>query len=182
MIQGDLTRPPIRRESMELIYSIGVLHHLDEPAAGFRTLAPLLTRDGTLVAWLYAREGNETILMFLDPLRRLTGRLSLAMVRGLASLMAGAVWVGLKALYGPARSRPALRRLLPYESYLSDLAAFPFREVHSIVFDQFLPPMAHYMRRDEVERCFRDGGLILRSLRWHYRNSWAATGARDRLF
>src|SRR5207302_7922580 len=42
VIQGDLTRPPLRPESMELIYSIGVLHHLPEPEAGFRALAPLL--------------------------------------------------------------------------------------------------------------------------------------------
>src|SRR5256885_13161902 len=28
VVQGDLTRPPFRLESVDLIYSIGVLHHL----------------------------------------------------------------------------------------------------------------------------------------------------------
>ena len=75
--------------------------------------------------------------------------------------------------------RPWLRPLLPYESYLTDLAEFPFREVHSIAFDQLLAPVAHYMSRADVERCFEESGLMLRSLRWHHRNSWAACGARS---
>jgi hypothetical protein len=67
---------------------------------------------------------------------------------------------------------------LPYQSYLCDLAAFPFREIHSIAFDQLLAPVAHYMPRSEVERCFAEGGLDLRGIRWHHANSWAAWGSR----
>jgi len=36
VIQGDLTHPPLRDETMDLIYSIGVLHHIPVPEAGFR--------------------------------------------------------------------------------------------------------------------------------------------------
>jgi SAM-dependent methyltransferase len=179
VVQGDLTRPPLRAESFDLIYSIGVLHHLREPAAGFRGLAPLLAPEARFVAWLYAREGNGWVVGLVDPARRLTSRLPLGLVRPLAWLLTVPLWLGLKILYGPARSRPWLRRLLPYQSYLCDLAAFPFREIHSIAFDQLLAPVAHYMPRAAVERCFAQGGLDLRSLRWHHANSWAAWGLRQ---
>jgi SAM-dependent methyltransferase len=178
VIQGDLTRPPLRPESLDLIYSIGVLHHLPEPEMGFRALAPLLRPGGLFVAWLYAREGNGWVLALVDPARRLTSRLPLPLVSGLAWVITVPLWIALRLLYAPARTRARLSRILPYSSYLTDLVPFPFREVHSIAFDQFLAPVAHYMPRARVERCFAEGGLALESLRWHHANSWAASGAR----
>ena len=86
------------------------------------------------------------------------------------------VWLALRTVYAAARAWVPLRRCLPYSSYLVDLVPFPFREVHSIVFDQLLAPVAHYMSRDEVERCFAQSGLALTSLRWHHANSWSAAG------
>ncbi|MGH7275934.1 MAG: methyltransferase domain-containing protein [Candidatus Rokuibacteriota bacterium] len=179
VVQGDLTRPPFRPASMDLIYSIGVLHHLPEPEAGFRALAPLLAPSGRFVAWLYAREGNGWVLALVDPARRLTSRLPLPLVSAFAWILTVPLWIALRLLYAPARGRSWLRRLLPYESYLSDLVPFPFREVHSIAFDQLLAPVAHYMPREHVERCFAKGGLTLLSLRWHHANSWAASGTRS---
>jgi SAM-dependent methyltransferase len=176
VVQGDLTRPPIRRGTIDLVYSIGVLHHLPEPAAGFRALASLLAPGGRFVAWCYAREGNGWVLTLVDPVRRLTSRLPLPAVSALAAVVTVPLWAALRLAYGPARRRPGLRRLLPYASYLSDLAVFPFREVHSIAFDQLLAPVAHYMPRTEVERCFTEAGLRLSSLRFHHANSWAASG------
>lgn len=176
VVQGDLTRPPIRPGAVDLVYSIGVLHHLSKPADGFRGLAPLLGREGRFVAWLYAREGNGLVLAVLDPLRRATRRLPLPFVNVVAWLMTAPLWVAIRTLYGPARSRLWLRPVLPYQSYLSDAAPFPFREIHHIVFDQLMAPVAHYMSRGDVEACFNAANLTLDSLRWHHANSWAATG------
>jgi SAM-dependent methyltransferase len=176
VIQGDLTRPPLRPTSVDVIYSIGVLHHLGSPVTGFRALARLLAGEGLLVAWIYAREGNGRLLTVLEPLRRITRRAPLGLVRALAWWLTVPLWVALRTAYGAARAWPALQRCLPYSSYLVDLVPFPFREVHSIVFDQLLAPVAHYMSRAEVERCFAESGLALTSLRWHHANSWSAAG------
>jgi SAM-dependent methyltransferase len=176
VVQGDLTRPPLRPASVDVIYSIGVLHHLGAPVTGFRALAPLLAPGGLLVAWLYAREGNGWLLPVLEPLRRVTRRAPLGPVRALAWGLTVPLWLALRTVYAAAREWPALRRCLPYASYLVDLVPFPFREVHSIVFDQLLAPVAHYMSRTEVERCLTESGLVLGSLRWHHANSWSATG------
>ncbi len=176
VVQGDLTRPPVRPASVDVIYSIGVLHHLGVPITGFRALAPLLVPGGLMVAWLYAREGNRRLLTLLEPLRRVTRRAPLGLVRGLAWALTVPLWLALRTVYAGARAWPPLQRSLPYSSYLVDLVPFPFRETHSIVFDQLLAPVAHYMSRAEVERCFTESGLALASLRWHHANSWSASG------
>jgi SAM-dependent methyltransferase len=174
VVQGDLTRLPLRSSSVEVIYSIGVLHHLDAPVAGFRALASLLEPAGLFIAWVYAREGNGWLLTFLEPLRRVTRRAPLGPVRAVAWVLTVPLWLALRTIYAAAREWPALRPCLPYASYLVDLVPFPFREVHSIVFDQLLAPVAHYMSRTEVERYFAATGLSLKSLRWHHANSWSA--------
>jgi len=176
VIQGDLTQPPLRPASVDVIYSIGVLHHLGEPVTGFRALASLLGSGGLFVAWLYAREGNGWVLALLEPLRRITRRAPLGLVNALAWGLTVPLWLALRTAYSVARPRPWLQRCLPYASYLVDLVPFPFREVHSIAFDQLLAPVAHYMSRGEVERCFADSGLTLTSLHWHHANSWSASG------
>jgi SAM-dependent methyltransferase len=177
VVQGDLTRPPFTPGSFDLVYSIGVLHHLTEPDAGFRALAPLVAPGGTFAAWVYAREGNGMLLAFLTPARRLTRKAPTGLVSALAWALTVPLWAALRLLYRPARSRPTLAASLPYRGYLLDLTAFPFREVHSIVFDQLMAPIAHYMRREDVERCFRAARLTQVGLRWHHANSWAAFGA-----
>jgi len=176
VIQGDLTQPPVRPTSVDVVYSIGVLHHLGEPVAGFRALASLLASGGLLVAWLYAREGNGRLLALLEPLRRITRGAPLGLVSALAWGLTVPLWLALRSVYAVARAWPLLQRCLPYASYLVDLVPFPFREVHSIVFDQLLAPVAHYMSRSEVELCFAESGLALTSLRWHHANSWSASG------
>src|SRR5207245_2699218 len=110
VVQGDLTRPPVRPGTVDLVYSIGVLHHLPRPADGFRALARLLVPGGMFVAWCYAREGNGWVLALVDPARRVTSRLPLRVVSGLAAAITLPLWVALRGLYAPARTRPGLRR------------------------------------------------------------------------
>src|SRR3989442_4281722 len=91
VVQGDLTRPPFRLESVDLIYSIGVLHHLPEPEAGFRALSPLLAPGGRFSAWLYAPLGSGSGLGLVDPARGPPGPLPRPLVSGLAPALTVAV-------------------------------------------------------------------------------------------
>src|SRR4051812_5987726 len=64
VVQGDLLRPPFpRREAAEfdLVYSIGVIHHLPVPADGIRSLAELLDPSGMLAVWVYGYENNGVV-------------------------------------------------------------------------------------------------------------------------
>src|SRR4051812_17995247 len=60
---------------LDLVVSIGVLHHIPDPDPVVRAALTALRAGGRAVIWLYGREGNETYLRFAEPLRRLTTRL-----------------------------------------------------------------------------------------------------------
>ncbi len=62
VVQGDLLRPPFRTAAQgggfDLVYSIGVLHHLPDPHAGFRKLVEYVRPGGTIAVWVYGHENN----------------------------------------------------------------------------------------------------------------------------
>jgi SAM-dependent methyltransferase len=66
-VQGDLTRPPLRAQAFDFVYSIGVLHHTPDTHAAFRGLPPLLKPGGEIAIWVYAlRRLSDTFERFPD--------------------------------------------------------------------------------------------------------------------
>jgi SAM-dependent methyltransferase len=66
---GDLLKPPVR-PVFDLAFSVGVLHHLPDPAAGFASLASRVREWGRVTFWVYGQEGNEWITRYVDPVRK----------------------------------------------------------------------------------------------------------------
>ncbi len=48
VLQGDVTRPPLRAGSLDLVWCVNTINHLRDPLAGTRTLAELLRPGGRL--------------------------------------------------------------------------------------------------------------------------------------
>jgi uncharacterized protein YbaR (Trm112 family) len=159
IVQGDIYHPPLRPRAFDAAFSLGVLHHLPDPRRGYQALAPAVREDGWFQVWVYGREGNGWIVYLVDPIRRLTSRLPLGLLKQLSLLAAIPLLIVARTLY----QLPEIGRKLPYASYIRWLAPFRLPKVHAIVLDHALTPVAHYMRRDEVV------GLVDRS-------EWAVVG------
>src|SRR5688572_21636145 len=52
-LQADLTRPPFKPGSFDVIFCAGVLHHTPDTRATFEQVIPLLAPGGTVFVWLY---------------------------------------------------------------------------------------------------------------------------------
>jgi len=68
VVIGDLLKPPVRAV-FDLAFSVGVLHHLPDPAEGFASLASGVRDDGREAFWVYGQKGNEWITRFVYPFR-----------------------------------------------------------------------------------------------------------------
>jgi SAM-dependent methyltransferase len=175
VVQADINRLPLRRV-FDYAFSIGVLHHLEDPAAGFRALVGPVRPGGAMSCWVYGRENNGWIVHAVDPLRRLVfSRLPSRVLFALALLPAAVLFVVLRLVYRPLARSPLGARLF-YADYLRYIASFPFREVHTIVHDHLTAPTAFYIRRAELVRWCNDAGLEDVVIGWHNRNSWRGFG------
>lgn len=175
VIQGDITRLPLKPVA-DVAFSVGVLHHLPTPIDGFRSLADHVVPGGRIVVWVYGAEGNEWITRFVDPVRtRVTAKMDRELLYRLTTPLGWLVSGVAKGVYGPAsRLVPALHERLFYKDYLTYISQLTTRDIHNIVFDQLVTPVAYYLRRDEVEAWFDEPRFRGLEIEQHNGNSWRA--------
>jgi SAM-dependent methyltransferase len=180
VVQGDIYHPPLLRTAdgggFDFTYSIGVLHHLPNPKAGFESLLRFVRPGGTIFAWVYGHENNGVVHHFIDPLRRsITSRLPHAAVNALAAPLAVLLQATVKGLYRPLKGTRLFGHL-PSHEYLYSLSRFSFRQNQSIVFDHLVAPTAYYLRKPEFESWFVDNELEHIEISWRNENSWRGRG------
>ena len=150
----------------DIVFSIGVIHHLEYPDAALRAMVGAVKPSGRLLIWVYGLENNRCIVYTLTPLRKLLfSRLPIGLVHHLSLYPTILLWALLHVSRGGIEYFRLLRRLT-------------FRHLRSIVFDQMLPKIAHYWSRTEVEQLMYRAGLVDIQLSWVNEMSWAASGRR----
>ncbi|MFZ0411974.1 MAG: methyltransferase domain-containing protein [Candidatus Acidiferrales bacterium] len=178
VVIGDLLRPPVQAV-FDLAFSVGVLHHLPDPAAGFASLASRVRDGGRVAFWVYGYEGNEWITRFVNPLRTaVTSKLPAGLLRVACVPPSLALWSVIKIFYRPRADGKGPARL-PYGDYFAAMHHYPFDEIHANVFDQMVTPVAFYLRQEEVRAWF-GSGMRDAALRWHRGYSWSGVATVDR--
>ena len=120
--------------------------------------------------WVYGREGNETYLALVGPLRALTTRLP--------HFMLAAVSFALTALLGAYAA--ACRLLsLPLGGYMRQVVSrLDWSKRYLTIYDQLNPAYARYYREPEAVDLLAAAGFS--DVRIYHRHgySWAVTGTR----
>jgi SAM-dependent methyltransferase len=176
VVQADVNCLPFGKP-FDLVYSIGVLHHLPVPGAGFRALTQHVKPGGRISAWVYGKEGNLWIEKLVDPIRKnVTSRLPRSWTRFLSFFPAVVLYGALKVLYRPAARRRWFKRLLPYSDYLCSISSYSFAENFWNVFDQLVAPTAFYHSREEFAGWFTTAHTEAVNIERHNGNSWRGSG------
>lgn len=179
IVQADIYNLPFARV-FDYAFSIGVLHHLPDPRAGFRSLATKVKAGGHISAWVYGAENNEWITRFIDPLReKFSSRIDRRVLVQLSKLPTALVYAATKIVYGPlnrSHGGSRLARHLFYNDYLNAISPFGWREQHTIVFDHLVAPTSHYLRSEDFEEWWRDVNAEDVVIGWHNKNSWRGYG------
>ncbi len=178
IVQGDVRRPPFRRETFDHVYSFGVLHHVTDPAAAFAGLNSVLKPGGRLSLWVYGPRQGLT--------RVATGALHGAT----ASMSSQSLYrfsLGLSAFlrvfaHTPHRFLSPVPGLDQIVNHLPthDHAQWPFDVVVADVYDRLRVPVTHYFTGEELERWYGDAGYLDIQVTRRVRNteSFRATGIK----
>jgi SAM-dependent methyltransferase len=146
--------------SQDFGYSLGVLHHIPDTAAGIKSCASLLKSGAPLLLYLYYAFDNKptwfrVLWKISDAARQLICRLPPALKRGVTNVIAATVY------YPLAR----LSRLLEVTGF--DIINFPlsayreasFYTMRTDALDRFGTPLENRFTRREIERMMNDAGL-----------------------
>lgn len=187
VVQADLTT--YSAGGYDLVYCIGVLHHLQEPEVGFRSVLNNVRPGGRFHCWVYAREGNGIVVALVDPIRKLASRLPWWFTKYLiATPLAVPFYLYAKLLRALVGDSPSRLRGAPLRDYCLWIAPREFAFFRHVAFDQLVTPRTVYIRREDIEGwlarapsvepgssyiIFRNGNS------WKFGGTTRAAGARE---
>jgi len=126
------------KNKFDIVFSIGVIHHLENPKKGIKNLVKILKPGGTILIWVYSYEGNEWIKKFLSPVREvITSKIPITLLHYITYMVSIPFFLYLKLFKSN-------------NLYFQQISKFLFSHLHSIIFDQLLPEIAHYWTKEEA--------------------------------
>ena len=162
LMQADLYTLPLRQGRFGFVLSLGMLHHLPDPALGFRSLLPLLAPGGMIQIWVYKRGGENLSVKAFQAVRSLTVSWPYASHRAMGYVAGTGQWLcctlPVRLLEGLGLSRLA-RRIPFYEN-----APLGLRSVAMNWVDNFHVPVWHSHRREEIASWFEAVALARHEL------------------
>jgi len=155
---------------LDYVFSIGVLHHIQDPTPAVEAAFKALRPGGHFFVWVYGKEGNRLYLTFLVLLRIYAKHLPHVMLTSLVEMM-----------YWPLVFYMKLCRVcpLPLKEYLFAIfEKMSPQKRRLVIYDQLNPSFVKYYTRLEVEKLLLDGNF--RDVRVHHRHgySWTAIGTK----
>lgn len=155
IVQADLVEYAER--GYDLVYCIGVLHHLKDPVQGFTSVVRNTRPGGRFHCWVYAREGNGVVIALVEPIRKIASRLPWWVTKYLlATPLVVPYFVYAKGtrllhrwLGANAASWLSWAPLREYSLWIAERGFAFFRHV---AFDQLVTPQTTYLSREDVER------------------------------
>ena len=164
-ITGDQLPP---YGDLDLVFSIGVLHHISDPHPVVEAASRALRPGGKFFVWLYGREGNQVYLSLLRPLRILTKHLP-------HFVLAALVWI----VYLPLMIYIKLCHHfeLPVREYLLTVFEKMSPEKRRlIIYDQLNPAYAKYYTRDQAMKLLEEAHFINVGIHHRHGYSWTVIG------
>ena len=179
LVQGDIYAPPFAEGAFDFVYSIGVLHHLPDPARGLRALTPLLRPGGSIFIWVYSRN-RRVVNLLLEIVRTATTRLPYALVNALSFVGAAVDQYCFVLPYRALRRIPKAGPLIDALMFprVKMYSAYPFAVLHADWFDRLAAPIRFYYSEEEVERFVQEAGISDVKVTPTGLYGWRANGVR----
>lgn len=157
--QADLTQ--FDSQGYDVVYCIGVLHHLQKPEAGFAAVLRNVRPGGCFHCWVYAREGNGLVVALVEPIRKVASRLPWWFTKyGIATPLAVPFYIYSKTLRALVGNRPDELKGAPLRDYCLWIAHREFAFFRHVAFDQLVTPQTAYIKRDQIERWLAEDARI----------------------
>jgi SAM-dependent methyltransferase len=148
IIQADLTE--FRAEPFDIVYCIGVLHHLKQPESGLDAVLRNVKPGGAFHCWVYAKEGNRVVRSLVEPLRHVVSRWPWPVVKyGIAMPLAMPFFAYAKGV-SMLKDIPGVSRL-PLFSYCQWAARREFAFFRHVAFDQLVTPQTTFFDKQTIE-------------------------------
>lgn len=163
LIQADVHELPFRADAVDLMYSLGVLHHLPNPQEGLRRLVRHVKPGGRFLGYFYYALDNRpqfylALLPIVNAVRRVVSGLPHSVARWMCFIFALCIYwplIQVGAILKAVGFTNAARQVPLYEFY----AGKSFRILFNDSVDRFSTAVEFRFSRKELVKLYSRSGL-----------------------
>jgi len=148
VVQADLTT--FESGGFDVVYCIGVLHHLKDPKHGLDAVIRNTSAGGRFHCWVYGKEGNGVVIALVEPLRRIACKLPWWVNKYLIATPLAVPFFVYAKLVSVLHDIKLVQRL-PLYDYSKWIATRGFQFFRHVAFDQLVSPQTTYIPKITIE-------------------------------
>jgi len=161
-VQANILQLPFKEGVFDFIFSLGVLHHTENPERSFHQLVRSLKKGGKILIWVYSQKKGRAIAL-ARPLFSITQNIPFPVLSILCFLFS---FFGFIFYHLPIRfiqrfpgAENLLMRFPHFLTFSPTHSRLPFKVHYNDLFDSLSAPITHVHKSSDVESWFRTGGL-----------------------
>jgi SAM-dependent methyltransferase len=169
-IEGDLAIMNIK-EKFDIVYSIGVLQHTDNPTRSFKNIKKFAKKGGKVIIWVYSKEGNfwnRTLIEFTKKYFFL--KINKRLLVFLSKLITLFLYIPIYTVY------LLPMKFLPFYKYFSNWRRLSFKRNFLNVFDKLNAPTTHFIDLNTVQSWFNKNDFKNVHISDYLGVSWRGSG------
>lgn len=172
IIEGDIAKINFN-EKFDVVYSVGVIHHTDNPDATFANLAQLTKPDGKTIVWVYSREGNFLNRTLVEDAKNVfLLKLPKPILAALSRITTALLYIPVFTIY----FLPL--KFLPYYEYFKNFRKLSFGRNNLNVFDKLNAPQTDFISGERIKKWFAENGYRDVRISAYRGVSWRGSGIK----
>ena len=172
VLEGDIADMQLNRE-FDIVYSVGVLHHTDDPTKSFNNIKKFVKKGGTMIIWVYSYEGNFLTRTILESLKK---HFFLKMNKDKLWLTSNIITFFIYILVYSLYSLPLSS--LPFYHYFQNWKELTFRRNNLNIFDKLNAPTTFFIKKNTVKEWFNRNEFSDIHISSYKGVSWRASGRK----
>lgn len=173
-VEADIASMDLGRQ-FDVVISIGVVHHTDDPDKTIQNLTRHVKPGGKLIVWVYAKEGNFLMRTAVEPVRKIfLKNLSRKTLLGVSNVVTAVLYPIVHTVY----RLPCA--FLPYYEYFRNFRKLSFERNALNVFDKLNAPQTDFISRERIQGWFPE--ILFESVHIsdYKKVSWRGSGVKKK--
>lgn len=147
-VEDDIATMNLGKQ-FDIVFSIGVVHHTDDPDKTAANLAKHVKPGGKLILWIYSEEGNRMVKYGVEPVRKMfLKNRSRASLLTLSKIITFFLYIPIYTIYLlPLKG-------LPFYEYFQNFRRMTFYRNTLNVFDKLNAPQVDFISKERIDKWF----------------------------
>lgn len=171
-LENDIATMDLKKQ-FDIVFSIGVIHHTDNPDATVKNMAKHTKSGGRMIVWVYSKEGNWMVKHIVEPIRKTflknMSRKSLLMY---SKIITALMYLPIYTIYLLPLT------FLPFYKYFQNFRKLSFYRNTLNVFDKLNAPQVDFISNGRIKSWFPEVEFTNIHISSYNGVSWRGSGTK----